>query len=41
MWTMTESSETKRLTFPTTEEAVRELRAGDEVLVGDETLRVA
>jgi len=30
---MTESSETKRLTFPTTEEAVRELRAGDEVLV--------
>jgi L(+)-tartrate dehydratase beta subunit len=33
MWTMTESSETKRLTFPTTEEAVRELRAGDEVLV--------
>jgi L(+)-tartrate dehydratase beta subunit len=30
---MTASSETKRLTFPTTEEAVRELRAGDEVLV--------
>jgi L(+)-tartrate dehydratase beta subunit len=27
------SSEAKRLTFPTTEEAVRELRAGDEVLV--------
>ena len=27
------SSETRRLTFPTTEEAVRELRAGDEVLV--------
>ena len=27
------SSETKRLTFPATEEAVRELRAGDEVLV--------
>ena len=23
----------KRLTFPTTEEAIRELRAGDEVLV--------
>jgi L(+)-tartrate dehydratase beta subunit len=30
---MTASSEAKRLTFPTTEEAVRELRAGDEVLV--------
>jgi L(+)-tartrate dehydratase beta subunit len=30
---MTVSSEAKRLTFPTTEEAVRELRAGDEVLV--------
>jgi L(+)-tartrate dehydratase beta subunit len=30
---VTASSETKRLTFPTTEEAVRELRAGDEVLV--------
>jgi L(+)-tartrate dehydratase beta subunit len=29
----TVSSEAKRLTFPTTEEAVRELRAGDEVLV--------
>jgi L(+)-tartrate dehydratase beta subunit len=27
------SSETRRLTFPATEEAVRELRAGDEVLV--------
>jgi L(+)-tartrate dehydratase beta subunit len=27
------SSETKRLTFPTTEEAIRELHAGDEVLV--------
>ena len=27
------NSETKRLTFPTTEEAVRQLRAGDEVLV--------
>jgi L(+)-tartrate dehydratase beta subunit len=32
-WTTTVSSEAKRLTFPTTEEAVRELRAGDEVLV--------
>jgi L(+)-tartrate dehydratase beta subunit len=30
---MTASSEAKRLAFPTTEEAVRELRAGDEVLV--------
>jgi L(+)-tartrate dehydratase beta subunit len=30
---MTASSEAKRLTFPTTEEAVRALRAGDEVLV--------
>ena len=30
---MTASSEAKRLTFPTTEDAVRELRAGDEVLV--------
>jgi L(+)-tartrate dehydratase beta subunit len=30
---MTASSEARRLTFPTTEEAVRELRAGDEVLV--------
>jgi L(+)-tartrate dehydratase beta subunit len=30
---MTESSEAKRLTFPTTEGAVRELRAGDEVLI--------
>src|ERR671935_1438421 len=30
---MTGSSETKRLTFPTTEEAIRDLRAGDEVLV--------
>ena len=27
------SSEAKRLTFPATEEAIRELRAGDEVLV--------
>jgi L(+)-tartrate dehydratase beta subunit len=30
---MTASSETKRVAFPTTEEAIRELRAGDEVLV--------
>ena len=30
---MTASSETKRLTFPTTEETIRELHAGDEVLV--------
>jgi L(+)-tartrate dehydratase beta subunit len=29
----TVSSEAKRLTFPATEEAIRELRAGDEVLV--------